>query len=202
MKRAAVGARLSAAFLDRDGTLIRDTGYLSDPAGVELLPGAADAVRWLNRRGVPVVVVTNQSGIGRGYYDEGDFRAVQSEVERRLARRGARVDLARHCPHPPEAGCECRKPGLGMHRRAARRLGVDLEHALYAGDRPSDVRPAARTGGTGLLLASEGAEAPPGLDPGCVVAADLLSGLRTLLCAGPGAPGREIRGRESAEEAS
>lgn len=171
----------SAAFLDRDGTLIRDTGYVSDPGEVELLPGAAEAVRSLNQRGVPVAVVTNQSGIGRGYYGEADYRAVQSRVRRALARRGARLDLVRHCPHAPDAGCRCRKPRLEMHREVSRELGVDLGDALYAGDRPSDVRPAGRTGGTGLLLASDRSAGAEGLPARCVIAADLRSGLSALL---------------------
>lgn len=144
--------RYSAAFLDRDGTLIRDPGYVDDPADVELVPGAAEAVSLLNARAVPVVVVTNQSGIGRGYYDEEDFRAVQEEVERRLAMHGCAVAAVEHCPHEPDRDCGCRKPALGMHRAAADRLGVALEEALYVGDKVSDVLPAVRTGGTGYLL--------------------------------------------------
>lgn len=172
-------ARLSAAFLDRDGTLIRDTGYPSEPGEVELLDGAVRAVRALNRSGVPVVVVTNQSGIGRGRLTEDEFRGVQAEAERRLARRGARLDLVLHCPHAPDAGCACRKPALGMHRRAAARLDADLRRALYAGDRPSDVRPAAKTGGTGLLIAPDAGEAAR-LDADLRRAPDLWTGLQSL----------------------
>ncbi len=166
--------RYSAAFLDRDGTIIRDAGYVDDPADVELLPGAARAVSLLNARGVPVVVVTNQSGIGRGYYGEADFRAVQEEVERRLALHGCAVDAVEHCPHAPEEPCDCRKPDLGMHRAAAERMGVALEDALYVGDKISDVRPAVRTGGTGYLLRSghEVSGEPP---EGVRVADDLLA---------------------------
>lgn len=184
-------ARYSAAFLDRDGTLIRDTGYPDDPGEVELLPGAAAAVRELNERGIPVVVVTNQSGIGRGYYGREEYRAVQAEVERLLSRAGARIDLVRHCPHHPDAGCRCRKPRLGMYRAAARELGVDLRRALYAGDRPADVRPAGLTGGTGLLVAPEGRGAPREAPAGCVVAPGLRGGLREVL----GSPGPERPGR-------
>lgn len=154
--------RYSAAFLDRDGTLIRDPGYVDDPTDVELVPGAAEAVSLLNARGVPVVVVTNQSGIGRGYYSEDDFRAVQEEVERRLAMHGCAVEAVEHCPHAPERDCGCRKPRLGMHRAAADRLGIALEDALYVGDKVTDVLPAVRAGGTGYLVGTgHDAEDPP-----------------------------------------
>lgn len=174
-------ARFSAAFLDRDGTLIRDVGYPSDVESVELIPGAAEAVRELNRRGIPVVVVTNQSGIGRGYFGEEAYRAVQREVGRLLERRNARLDLVRHCPHAPDAGCRCRKPRPGMYREAARDLDVDLGGALYAGDRRSDVLPARRTGGTGLLLSTEDAGRGGEPPPGCRAAPNLRAGLRELL---------------------
>lgn len=146
--------RYSAAFLDRDGTIIRDTGYLSDPGGVELLEGAAEAIRLLNARAIPVIVVTNQSGIGRGYYSQADFEAVQREFDRQLAMLDAAVEAVYFCPHDPEGGteCDCRKPGLGMYREAAERFGIALENALYVGDRPRDVLPALRTGGTGVLV--------------------------------------------------
>lgn len=173
-------ARLSAAFLDRDGTLVRDTGYPSDPDAVELLPGAAPGVRALNREEVPVVVVTNQSGIGRGHLTEGDFRAVQAEVERALGRRGARVDLALHCPHAPDAGCPCRKPGLALYRRAADRLGVELGRALYAGDRMTDVEPASRTGGIGVLIGGREEDASADAEPGVRAAPDLATGLERI----------------------
>lgn len=172
----------SAAFLDRDGTLIRDTGYPSEPGEVELLPGAAPAVLALNRAGVPVVVVTNQSGIGRGLITPAEYRAVRTEVHRRLGEAGARVDLALHCPHAPDAGCECRKPRLGMHREAADELEIELGRALYAGDRRSDVAPAARTGGVGLLLHGAG-DPPPELPGECRAAPDLWRGLKEWIAA-------------------
>ena len=135
--------RYAAAFLDRDGTIIRDRGYPSDPSAVELLPGAADAVALLNARAIPVVVVTNQSGIGRGLYTEDDFWEVQRELERRLALLGCAVDEVRFCPHDPERepACECRKPGLALYRRVAAARGIRLAESLFIGDRPRDVLP-------------------------------------------------------------
>lgn len=173
--------RYSAAFLDRDGTIIRDHGYVDDPADVELLPGAAEAVSLLNSRSIPVVVVTNQSGIGRGYYTEADFRTVQDAVERALAMAGSALDGVYHCAHAPEEPCECRKPGLGMYREAAERLGIDLERALYVGDKVSDVRPALTTGGTGFLLRTGQATDPADVPDGVHVAAHLLDAVRRAL---------------------
>ncbi len=102
-------------FLDRDGTIIRDTEYLSRPDDVELLPGAADAIRALNDAAVPVVVVTNQSGIARGYLSVAEYEAVAKRLDELLAARGARIDATYYCPHHPDFGgnCDCRKPSAG-----------------------------------------------------------------------------------------
>ena len=143
------GFRPTTAFLDRDGTLIRDTGYVGSPDDVVLLPGAGEAVRRLNHAAVPVVIVTNQSGIGRGYFDGSAFRAVQARLESLLADEGARIDGTFHCPHAPVDECECRKPGLGLYTLAAATMGVETRGGLYAGDRTSDVLPALSLGGVG-----------------------------------------------------
>ncbi len=143
-----------AVFLDRDGTIIEDPGYLSDPASVRLRPGSAAAIRSLNRVGIPVIVVTNQSGIGRGYYTEEDFMAVQRELERQLAARGARIDDVFHCPHDPTLhACDCRKPGPELFRRAASRHGLRLDHCLDVGDRDRDLEPGRSVGADTILVA-------------------------------------------------
>lgn len=173
--------RFSAVFLDRDGTLIRERGYLDDPAGVELVPGAAEAVAWLNALGIPAIMVTNQSGIGRGYFTEDDFYAVQAEVESQLARRGSALTDAYYCPHDPESdSCDCRKPGPGMYREAAEKHALLLDRSLYIGDRVSDVQPARRFGGTGVLVRTghELEDPPP---EGIAVADDVLHALRIAL---------------------
>ena len=172
--------RPATAFLDRDGTLIRDTGYVGDPDDVELLPGASEAVRRLNEAGVPVVIVTNQSGIGRGYFDEGSFRAVQARVESLLADHGAVIGGTFYCPHAPDDDCECRKPGLGLYSLAAVTLGVETSGGLYAGDRVRDVLPALSLGGVGMLVAGEGGEYDGPVAPGVVRVPDLLTGVRGL----------------------
>ena len=167
-------SRPAAAFVDRDGTIIRDSGYLADPTGVHLLPRAAEAIARLNAAGVPAIVVTNQSGIGRGMYGEDDFRRVQAEVERRLAQVGASLDAVYFCPHDPgRTACDCRKPGLALYRRASREFGLALERAVFVGDRVRDVEPARECGGRGYLVMTgrldRGAEIPPR----CTKVADL-----------------------------
>ncbi|MBT8462938.1 MAG: HAD family hydrolase [Gemmatimonadetes bacterium] len=169
-----------AVFLDRDGTLIRDTGYVADPDDVELLPRAADGLRLLNEAGVPAVIVTNQSGIGRGYFSLATFEAVQSRVESLLFAEGARVDGVYFCPHAPEEGCECRKPGLGLYRLAAAELGVEMAGALYVGDRARDVLPAQALTGMGMLVAGEGGEYDGPVPADVLRVPDLFTGLRRL----------------------
>jgi D-glycero-D-manno-heptose 1,7-bisphosphate phosphatase len=150
------GAGRAAVFLDRDGTLIVDRHYLSDPAGVELLPGAARAVARLNAAGLFVVLVTNQSGIGRGMFSEDDYRATHRRLVELLAAEGARLDADYHCPlapGDPDPG-EMRKPGAGMYLRAAREHALDLAASWYVGDRLRDVAATQSLGGHPLLVRS------------------------------------------------
>ena len=146
------GAR--AAFLDRDGTIIEDAGYLRDPAGVRLLPGAAQAIRQLNEHGLIVVVATNQSGIARGLLTLDDYGATERRVDELLALEGARLDAHYFCPHVPELSgpCGCRKPGTLLYRQAAERFGIDLSRSWWVGDRLRDVLPAETFGGRGILV--------------------------------------------------
>jgi D-glycero-D-manno-heptose 1,7-bisphosphate phosphatase len=167
-----------AAFLDRDGTIIRDADYLADPDGVELLPGAADGMRHLRDAGFALVIVTNQSGIARGLYAERDFRAVQQRLEDVLRAQGIEVDGVYHCPHHPDftGPCDCRKPLLGMYQQAAAELGIDLSRSLFVGDRLKDVEPALETGGTGYLVRTGyGAREAPAAGTGVHVVADLAA---------------------------
>lgn len=142
------------AFLDRDGTIIEDTGYVRDPAGVQLLAGSAEAIARLNAAGVPVVVVTNQSGIARGILSWEQYHAVARRVEVLLAESGARLHATAVCPHAPEIDgpCDCRKPATGGHRRAAAELGVDPAGAWCVGDRLGDILAAADLAGRGTLV--------------------------------------------------
>jgi D-glycero-D-manno-heptose 1,7-bisphosphate phosphatase len=171
------------AFLDRDGTIIQEREYLADPAGVELVPGAAAALRAVAAAGYALVLVTNQSGIARGLYSEADFRAVQHRLEELLAADGVHFDAVFHCPHHPDVTgpCDCRKPATGMHRRAAALLGIDLAASVYAGDRLRDVLPAVELGGRGFLVRTGyGADEAPGAPAGVQVIDDLPALARLL----------------------
>jgi D-glycero-D-manno-heptose 1,7-bisphosphate phosphatase len=146
-----------AALLDRDGTIIRDTDYLRDPEQVELLPGAAQAIKRLNDAGWPVVVVTNQSGIARGLMTEQDYERVRMRLDRMLAAEGAKVLASYHCPHHPDfsGSCDCRKPKAKMYRDAAAEHDLDLAKSWYVGDRLRDVSPGDELGGETVLLLVE-----------------------------------------------
>lgn len=137
-----------AAFLDRDGTLIADPGYLGDPAGVVLLPGAATAISQLRQAGFLTVVVSNQSGVARGYFDTGAVQAVNRRMAELLRAADARagIDAFYFCPHGPDDGCSCRKPRPGMFLQAARELGLDLPGSVCFGDSERDVKASAAAG--------------------------------------------------------
>jgi histidinol-phosphate phosphatase family protein len=145
-----------AAFLDRDGTLVVDQHYLARAGQMRLVAGATDAVRRLNDAGVPVIVVTNQSGIARGLLTPAQYEQTRSRLETLVAANGARITATYHCPHFPEVSgpCECRKPGTLLYRRAAREHDLDLRRSLYAGDRMRDVIPGQRLGGLAVLVPS------------------------------------------------
>jgi D-glycero-D-manno-heptose 1,7-bisphosphate phosphatase len=144
-----------AVFLDRDDTLIEDGPYLSDPKKIVPLEGVFDALARLARAGFALVIITNQSGIARGYFDEARLAEIHRELERIFAARGIRFAGIYHCPHL--AGCECRKPKLGMIERAARELDLDLARSFAVGDKPTDVERVGELGIRGLLL---GRDAP------------------------------------------
>lgn len=177
--------RRAAVFLDRDGTLIQEADYLADPDGVVLIEGVIEALRRLRAAGFTLVVVTNQSGIARGLYDESDYRAVAARLDRVLEAAGVAVDATYHCPHHPDhsGACECRKPGLGMHRRAARDLGLDLRRSVYVGDKLTDVLPAEETGGRGYLVRTGygGRVEPSAVPEGVEIVDDLSAAVDHIL---------------------
>ncbi|PIE56816.1 MAG: D-glycero-beta-D-manno-heptose-1,7-bisphosphate 7-phosphatase [Desulfobulbus propionicus] len=148
-----------AVFLDRDGTINEQMGYINHISRFHLLPGAGAAIRALNTTGVPVVVVTNQSGLARGYFPEELLTEVHAEMQRLLAAEGAHIDGLYVCPHHPEAKqekyrttCDCRKPKPGMLLQAAREMHLDLGQSFVVGDRWSDLRCAAAVGATPILV--------------------------------------------------
>jgi len=125
--------------LDRDGTIIEDRHYLCDPEGVVLVPGAGPALARLAHAGCGLFCVTNQSGIGRGYYTEAAFAAVQRRLMDLLAGQGVSLADTVHCPHPPEAGCACRKPATGLFDQLRARHGLDPAATAVIGDAASDI---------------------------------------------------------------
>jgi histidinol-phosphate phosphatase family protein len=141
-----------AVFLDRDGTLIVEHGYLSDPAGVELLPGVPHALRILRAAGFTLVVVSNQAGVGRGYYPLAAVHATMAGLRRALREHGVEIDAIYFCPHHPDAGCACRKPGTALFVEAARNSSLDLKQSFVIGDKVLDVAAAERAGGRGVLV--------------------------------------------------
>jgi len=161
----------TAVFLDRDGTIIEDAGYIGDPAQVRLIPDAADAIRRFRQAGCLVVIVSNQSGVARGFFDEAAMNKVQARVESLLAERGADIDRAYHCPYldGPEAtvlayrrDSELRKPRPGMLLLAAKELDIDLARSWMIGDSPTDVQAGINAGCRTILLRHNGAVPPAG----------------------------------------
>lgn len=174
-----------AVFLDRDGTIIIDRDYPDDPDAVELIDGAAQAIVRLRNAGLLVLVVTNQSGIGRGLMTDADYQAVQGRMEALLAAEGAMLDDAYYCPHAPDRvpACDCRKPSTGMYLRAAQEHHVDLSRSYYVGDRMRDVLPSVAFGGRGFFLRGTEAVDESGLPDG-VRAVDSLAEATELLLQG------------------
>lgn len=149
----------AAVFIDRDGCLTEEVGYVNHVSRIRLLPRTADAIRRLNGAGVPAVMVTNQAGIARGYFTEALLHAVNAEMVRQLAAAGARLDGLYVCPHHPTEGeppyrmiCDCRKPRPGLLQRAARDLRLDLAGSVMVGDKISDVAVGQSVGAAGVLV--------------------------------------------------
>ena len=152
LARRAAGPGRAALFVDRDGTLLREREYLSEPNDVELLPGVAGALREVRSAGHPVVVISNQSGVGRGYFTEARAHAVMARMRERLRAEGVELDAIRFCPHVPEAGCDCRKPGGRLLREAADDLRLSLRDSVMVGDRWLDVDAGRGVGAAGVLV--------------------------------------------------
>jgi D-glycero-D-manno-heptose 1,7-bisphosphate phosphatase len=149
----------AAVFIDRDGCLTEEVGYVNHVSRLRLLPRTADAIRRLNGAGVPAVMVTNQAGIARGYFTEALLHAVNAEMVRQLAEAGARLDGLYVCTHHPDEGeppyrmiCDCRKPRPGLLLRAARDLRLDLAGSVMVGDKISDVAVGQSVGAAGVLV--------------------------------------------------
>ena len=174
------GPLRAAVFLDRDGTIIEDVGYLSAIDDIALFPWSADAIRALNRAGFPVVVVTNQSGVARQYFSDAFVGEAHRALDEKLAAGGARIDAYYYCPHHPEGSlaeyrrqCDCRKPARGLVDRAAGELGLDAARSFVVGDTWRDVG-LARVVGARAILGRTGAGAREELRPPAGLAADAV----------------------------
>jgi len=158
-----------AVFLDRDGVLVEDVHFLTEPGQLKILPGVAEALRDLQDR-FYLIVVTNQSGIARGLLTEDDLLEIHAELVSRLGSQGALLDGLYYCPHLPEASisaykveCRCRKPGPGMLEQAAGDWGIDLSRSVMAGDMPRDIEAARAAGVKGIITGGSHTQQPGSL---------------------------------------
>jgi D-glycero-D-manno-heptose 1,7-bisphosphate phosphatase len=158
-----------AVFLDRDGTVNEEVGYLTDVDKLRLIPGAGAAIKRLNEAGFKVVLVTNQSGVARGYFPEALVHEAHDRLFELLQREGARIDAVYYCPHHPTAGnspytreCECRKPGTGLIDSAVKDLDIDVGSSYMVGDKWSDVELGQRAGVRDILVMSGYGSDEPG----------------------------------------
>lgn len=186
------GRRIAAVLFDRDGTLVVDVPYNGDPAAVRPMAGAARVLRRLRAAGVPVGVVSNQSGVTLGRFTHGDMARVHARLEELLGPFGA----VEYCPHAPADGCGCRKPAPGMVLAAAARLGVDPRRCLMVGDTAADMGAAAAAGALGVLIPND-VTRPEEVTAATHVATDLAEAVDRFVFGGPGQAGR---GRREAED--
>ncbi len=148
-------------FMDRDGTITEEMGYLKEPEKLRLVPRSGEAIRLLNKKGILTIVVSNQSGVARGYFSEEAVKKIHRELERLLKRERAHLDGIYYCPHHPEFGppkykkdCNCRKPKPGMLEKAAKRFNLDLQKCYIIGDKVEDIKLAQNVGAKGILVLS------------------------------------------------
>ena len=170
-----------AVFLDRDGTIIEDDGYISDVGRIRLFPWSAEAINRLRAAGFLIIVVTNQAGVARGYFEEQFLAEAHRHLDALLAPQGARIDAYYYCPHHPEGVlaayrriCDCRKPAPGMIERAAADHNIDVAESFVVGDKWLDIELAQRAGAAGVLVRTgygqlAEAERPAGIHPVPVV---------------------------------
>ncbi len=163
-----------AVFFDRDGTVIEDLAYNASTEKIFLLPGAADSLRRLQDAGYLIVIITNQSGVGRGYYQEDIVHGQHETLSRLLNEAGVAVATYRHCPHAPEDGCNCRKPEPGMILDAAEELAVELQQSWMIGDKESDVLAGHNAGCRSILIGDATDSAAEHQAANLIVAADCI----------------------------
>jgi D,D-heptose 1,7-bisphosphate phosphatase len=149
-----------AVFIDRDGTINEDGPYLSDPGRFKMYPGVGEGVKRLKDAGFKIIVVTNQSGIARGYFTEEDLTAVHDRMKEEFARFGVTLDGIYYCPHHPNEGCSCRKPEPGLFEKAIREHNIDPGRSYTIGDKELDVAAGNRAGTTTILINSAQTKTP------------------------------------------
>ena len=179
-----------AVFLDRDGTIIEDVGYLDECSKIKFLPRVSEAIELLNENGFKVIVVTNQAGVARGYFTEETVKEINRYIQESLVREGASIDRIYYCPHHVEGiveeyrkECYYRKPNPGMIEKAVREIGIDLKNSFVIGDKISDIEAGYRTGCRTILLANKGSSKggeETNLTPDYVVA-DLHEAVKLLV---------------------
>lgn len=177
----------AAVFLDRDGVINVDRGYLHRVEDFELVPGAIEAMQEICRRGMKIVIVTNQSGIGRGYYSEEDYQAVSRFMLSLLAKNKIEVAAVYHCPHTPDDGCQCRKPQPGMILRGIGEFAIDPGKSWLVGDKTSDIAAARAAGIHRTVLVRSGQP----VDPVAAKALYVVDSIRDMI------PLLNSQGRES-----
>lgn len=150
--------RMPAIFIDCDGTLCEEQEYLSSPDQLKLIPNASDAIRFLNKHHILVILITNQSGIARNYFDEATLGRIHTHLNEMLAEQGAHLDAIYYCPHHPKGFppyniiCNCRKPRTGLVEQACQDLPIDLRHSAFVGDKLSDTRTGMNLGIPSILV--------------------------------------------------
>jgi D-glycero-D-manno-heptose 1,7-bisphosphate phosphatase len=182
----------AAIFIDRDGTINEDKGYIGSPDDLIIYPWAAQALRLINLSHYKAIVITNQSGVARGFYTEDALGSIHQRLTDELARQGARLDAIYYCPHHPQIGtdhyrqsCECRKPRPGMLLEAARQYDLDLSSCFVIGDKATDINLAAHVGArSALVLTGYGRRTLASIEDDCrpdVIAENLLEAVEMIL---------------------
>jgi histidinol-phosphate phosphatase family protein len=182
-ERGAKGIARRFVLLDRDGTLVRDEGYTHRVEDYHRLPGVVEGLQRLQAAGYALAIITNQSGIGRGYYSEQSFHAFQAHLLSDLASFDIRIEGTFFCPHRPDEACSCRKPELGLVNRVRDELGADLSRSWVIGDGLGDICLAERAGCRGAVLVTtgRGRETDRKVDPGVPRAANLAAAAEIIL---------------------
>lgn len=169
--------------LDRDGTLVFDRGYMDDPAQLEFEASAADALKWWHQHGYRLVVITNQSGVGRGYFSLERAEEMNARLHAMVEALGFRLERIYYCPHRPDAGCNCRKPALGLLIQAASELVFDPRRSVVIGDKESDIEFGQCAGAKTILIAEESAQLAMRAQPD-LVTSNLLDAARAVTTLG------------------